>query len=132
MHAPRLPADVALFDKTFHPEGPDASPRLDTRAWALTNTRYLLGIADLDSSLNRAFDPVLRRFRPIERFNFVRRRGVSQPQSGADIKLIEDPDGPYCLFEFTGALPLGRSAPTTTKPSNNWPPSLLIPTKPSS
>src|SRR5262249_543090 len=43
MQAPRLPGDLALFDKTFHPEGPDGSPRLDTRVWELTNTRYLLG-----------------------------------------------------------------------------------------
>jgi hypothetical protein len=108
MLAPRLPADLSQFDRTFHPETRDSSAHLDTRLWALTNTRYLLGVADIDLSLNRAFDPVLQRFHPVERFDFVPRPGISRPKTAGDLTFIDDPNGPYCLFEFTGALPRAK------------------------
>src|SRR5262249_13142275 len=52
--------------------------------------------------------PVLQRFRPVERFDFIPKPGILRPSTAADLNFIEDPNGPYCLFEFTGALPRAR------------------------
>jgi hypothetical protein len=108
MLAPRVPPDITLFNDTFHPENRDVPSTLSARAWRLTNTRYLLGIADRDHSLNRAFDPVFQRFQPVERFAFVPKPGIIRPKTADELNCIADPEGPYCLFEFTGALPRAK------------------------
>jgi hypothetical protein len=123
---PRMPEDLAQFntalqigikqddqghlmldDKTFYRLG---------RLWELSSTRYLVGPAffpagnsyvPMDQMLNAQFDPVQRRFRIIQKFDLKPRPGVDQAVQYSQIQAApsDDPNAPYALYEFTGALP---------------------------
>ena len=54
---PRMPEDLAAFEKALTPRDATNSLRVTIRAWQLTNTRYLLGAAGFCLSLNRQSDP---------------------------------------------------------------------------
>src|SRR5579859_6680467 len=79
-------------------------PRV-TRHWQLTNTRYLLGATGFLDLLNHQFDPTQQRFRVQERFNIVPKPGVEHPTKLEELTAVVDTNGPFALFEFTGALP---------------------------
>ncbi len=74
------------------------------RLWELTNTRYVLGMANLaqfgptTNFLNQLFDPVQKRFQVRMAFDFAK-----TPED--TVTTVPKPDGPFALFEFTGALP---------------------------
>jgi hypothetical protein len=101
---PRMPEDLAAFDTKFFPQSSAELPRV-TRHWQLTNTRYLLGAAGFLDLLNRQFDPVQHRFRVAERFNIVPKPEVARPTKLEELTAVPDTNGPFALFEFTGALP---------------------------
>jgi hypothetical protein len=82
-------------------------------------TRYLLGPAKLLDSLNEGLDPVQRRFRIARAFNVVPARegarsasvsvlGASREVDLSGLTAVLDTNGPYAVFEFTGALPRAR------------------------
>jgi hypothetical protein len=69
------------------------------RLWELTNTRYLLGMAGpFADVLNQQLDPGKRRFHLHTTFT------LSQDPAG-NIGARVEPNGPFGLIEFTGALP---------------------------
>ena len=115
---PRMPMDLAAFEGALCV--PDASQRSRmTRRWQLTNTRYLLGPAKLLDTLNKEFDPDQRRFRIARAFAVVPARegassasvsvfGASREAALDGLTTVLDTNGPYAVFEFTGALPRAR------------------------
>jgi hypothetical protein len=107
---PRVPEDLAAFEATLQPwMAPPHDikdlPRLTTRRWQLTNTRYLIGVADLLNPLNQQIDPQEHRFRIAERFAIVPKPGEANPTKLEQLTAVQDTNGPFALFEFTGALP---------------------------
>jgi serine/threonine protein kinase len=104
---PRLPEDLAEFEKAFQLVTADTKNRL-ARRWQLTNTRYLLGPVKYLDLLNDQFDPVQRRFRIAHTFELVPKRGVSEPRNLDELTARFSPTGPYAIFEFAGALSRAR------------------------
>jgi hypothetical protein len=104
---PRVPEDLAAFDSRFFPQSSADLVRV-ARHWQLTNTRYLLGAAAFLDLLNRQFDPTQHRFRIAERFDILPKAGVAHPTKLEELTGVPDTNGPFALFEFTGALPRAR------------------------
>lgn len=101
----RKPADLKAFEETFAPASPADFARVFPRYWQLTNTRYLVGENAFLPFLNTSLDPSQHRFRVVQRFNLKPKRGRPTPRDWADLGVVQDPNGDYALFEFTGALP---------------------------
>lgn len=94
---PRVAADKAAYEAAlaFAP----------LRRWELTNTRYLLGPAVLLDFLNQQVDPEQKRFRIALQFHIAPKPGVTRPTRYEDITAVVSTNGPFAVFEFTGALP---------------------------
>jgi len=75
------------------------------RQWQLTSTCYLIGPAAFLDGLNTGVDPVLHRFRIARRFSIVPKPGITQPVKLEELTAVLDDNGPFAVFEFTGALP---------------------------
>jgi hypothetical protein len=58
--------------------------------------------------LNGQIDPVQKRFRIAQRFEIVPRPGVSNPTHFEQLTALMNPDGPFAIMEFTGALPRAK------------------------
>lgn len=104
----RMPEDLAAFETALQPRDLADIPRLLPRKWELTNTRYLLGPADLLDFLNRQMDPGRSRFRIAERFQLVNKPGVATPTKLEELTAVPATNGMFAVFEFTGALPRAR------------------------
>ncbi|HEU5395936.1 MAG TPA: hypothetical protein VFV81_02125, partial [Verrucomicrobiae bacterium] len=102
---PREPIDLEAFERSLIPHTM-ADVSLFTRFWQLTATRYLLGPAGYIDLLNSQIDPQQHRFRIAQRFNIVLKPGVEQfHQRLEELTAVVDDNGPFALFEFTGARP---------------------------
>jgi hypothetical protein len=101
---PRMPEDLAAYEGNFIPQNGTELPKI-ARHWQLTNTRYLLGAAGFLDVLNRQFDPTLQRFRIADRFNIVPKPETPHPTKLEELTATIETNGPFALFEFTGALP---------------------------
>ena len=115
---PRMPADLLAYrealrigikqnaagqyvlDETTFPEL--------TRLWELSNTRYLLGPAAFIDLFNSQFDPGKHRFSIVQRFDVLSKPGITQPTRLEELTAVANENGPYALFEFTGALPRAK------------------------
>ncbi len=105
---PRMPQDIATFEKAFAAPNATDFLRVTLRAWQLTNTRYLLGAAGFWFSLNQKSDPAHPPFRLAERFNLVPMAlSIPAPESG-QLTAVPAPDGAYALIEYTQALPRAK------------------------
>ena len=98
---PRVPQDIAAFEKAMAYDNTSNTLHRIVRRWELTNTRYLIGPAGLYQTLNKELDPQ-QRFRPLMLFEFY------QTQAGGPILTRTNSNGPFALFEFTGALPRAK------------------------
>jgi hypothetical protein len=101
---PRVGSDIATYENAVYSRSMTGL----VRQWQLTNTRYLLGAAGFLDPLNTEVDPVLHRFRIAQRFNIVPKPGITQPTKLEELTAVLDDNGPFALFEFTGALPRVR------------------------
>jgi hypothetical protein len=101
---PRIGSDLELYESAFLPSSGDKTYLL-TRHWQLTNTRYLLGPAGFLDVLNEQLDPAQHRFRIARRFTIAPKPGIEQVTKLEELNAVPDDNGPYALFEFTGALP---------------------------
>ncbi len=106
---PRTPADEAIYE-TILPPIPRSEDKvyLTARRWQLTNTRYLLGPAGFLVLLNERFDPLLHRFRIVQRFDVLPKPGIQQLTGLEELTAVPSNDGACALFEFTGALPRAK------------------------
>jgi len=105
---PRMPEDVDAFEKTFTPTGDADIARLVSRRWQLTNARYLLGPAEFLNTLNQRVDAAQHRLRIAERFDLAPGQGIARSGRLEELTAVPAADGPYALFEFTGALPRAK------------------------
>ncbi len=103
----RVPEDLAAYDAAFQPRAAGDFP-LVARRWQLTNTRYLLGAAGLLDLLNSYFDPAKKRFQIVQRFEITPKPGISQVTKLEELTAVPSTNGPFAMFEFTGALPRAK------------------------
>jgi hypothetical protein len=67
-----------------------------------------LGPADYLGFLNQQVDPGQQRFRIAERFQIVPKPGIERPMRLDELTAAPATNGPFALFEFTGALPRAK------------------------
>lgn len=100
---PRTPKDYNQLNQAFN-GALGGSPNqqgliLLPRLWQLTNTRYVLGLRALENNLNGELDPIGRRFQIKLIFN------IEPADNPSGYQIVNDPNGHFALYEFTGALP---------------------------
>jgi hypothetical protein len=105
---PRPPADMVAFEAAVRFDQTTNTIHRVTRRWELTNTRYLLGPTGFLEVLNQQLDPAQRRFRVALTFEIVARPGVTNPTKYEQLTAVAKPEGPFAIFEFTGALPRAK------------------------
>lgn len=115
---PRVGSDLETYESEFLPTSNDKAYLLGRR-WELTNTRYILGPAVYLDVLNQMFDPTQHRFRIFQRFTIVPKPGVVEATSLEELAAAPDTNGPYALFEFTGALPRAKLYANWQWPKND-------------
>lgn len=103
---PRVPEQENNYFQAFRPTGNDQYKV--ARLWELTSTRYLLGQAGFEQALNQQFDPAKKRFTLKQAFQFQPKPGVTKPGSADDITAQFSDNGPFAIFEFSGALPRAK------------------------
>jgi hypothetical protein len=112
----RTAANFEAFEDALAFHNTADTAYLVPRRWQLTNTRYLLGPAGYLDGLNSQFDPGQKRFSIVQRFSVLPKPGIANPYGISPEQFanylpadkdnaFSNPDGPYALFEFTGALP---------------------------
>ncbi len=101
---PRVGSDIATYESAVYSRTMQGL----ARQWQLTSTRYLIGPAGFLDALNSQIDPVQQRFHIAQRFNIVPKPGVSQPTKLEELTAVLDDNGPFAVFEFTGALPRAK------------------------
>lgn len=113
---PREPEDLLAYRTTLNATRGAHSVQdvvgmsyLEGRRWQLTNTRYLLGAAGWLDFLNQHVDPQHHSFRVVERFSMQPKPGVvGQPSDFSQLAAVPATNGPFALYEFTGALPRAK------------------------
>jgi hypothetical protein len=108
---PRKPQDLSAFEKALTPGTNASDSRLTVRRWQLTNTRYVVGTMHFLDYFNHQLDPEQQRLHAVERFKLAARPGyggAGLPLTTADVIAVPATNGPFALFEFTGALPRTR------------------------
>lgn len=105
---PRQPQDMVTYDETLSSTNLSERARLAARKWELTNTRYMLGAAEPEEAVNRQLDPLKHRFRIAQRFRLVAKPGVERVNGLDEISAEFDPNGPFAIYDFTGALPRAK------------------------
>jgi hypothetical protein len=105
---PRKPVDFAAYM---------AAPSLVTnttphmsylKMWRLTNSRYILGLADDLSTWNDDIGQSNQELRIVERFNLAPKPGVTNTADLSNWTAVPDANGLFALFDFTGALPRAK------------------------
>jgi hypothetical protein len=103
------PIDLVAFENALRFDGTSNTLHLIARRWQLTNTRYLLGAAASMKNLNEVIGRAAGQFRVLQRFEIVPKPGLKQETYQCeDLVVRSNPNGPYALFEFAGALPRAR------------------------
>jgi hypothetical protein len=102
----RRPEDYVQFEeRTFAFNGDPARARLQDRHWELTNTRYIIGLAAYEGSLNEIGPG---KFRVHSRYELAPKPGVVNFSSLEQLTAQPKPDGSIALFELTNALPRAK------------------------
>jgi hypothetical protein len=104
---PRMTENLVSYEKALQLRGQDTL-HLVPRRWELTNTRYLLGVADFLELLNRGLDAGKNRFKIVMRFDIGPRPEVVRPTRLEELTAFPSTNGTYALFEFTAALPRAK------------------------
>jgi hypothetical protein len=115
---PRVGSDLQLYEENFLPISEDKTYLLP-RHWQLTNTRYLLGPAGYLDVLNQQLDPQQHRFRIARRFAIEPKPGIEHVTKLEELNAVPDDNGPYALFDFTGALPRAKLYSNWQLPMND-------------
>jgi hypothetical protein len=103
---PRKPRDVAAFAKALPPAtGVEGFPNL-SRMWQLTDTRYVLGQAEMMDVFNQTVTQ--GQLRIVKRFDIVPKAGATAPNAISRLTASLDDNGHFALFEYTGALPRAK------------------------
>ncbi len=115
---PRMAADLKAYLTALAPDGSPEGALHIAREWQLTNTRYLLGPAGYLNSINEQLDPAKKRFSIAKRFNVIPKPDADISElnqemqhgvfRGEKFTALENENGEYALFEFSGALPRAK------------------------
>ena len=107
VQAPRMSADHEAFERRFTITSDTNTHYLAGRRWELTNTRWILGGTNDVSFFNQKLDPGKGRFSSTNLFSIGLRSDIRNPSSPSyeDLTTQLEPNGPYCLIRFDGALP---------------------------
>jgi hypothetical protein len=104
--APRMPLlDSSYLGDFLVRSRTDPSPA--TRLWQLTNTRYVLADASMESVLNQFGEPK-NSFRTVMRMDLVVKPGIIQFEDAGDMTVKTNGQGALALLEFTRALPRAK------------------------
>jgi hypothetical protein len=104
--APRMPLlDGSYLGNFLVRSRTDPSPA--TRMWQLTNTRYVLADASMESVLNQFGEPK-NSFRTVMRMDLVVKPGITQFEDAGDMTVKTNSQGALALLEFTRALPRAK------------------------
>jgi hypothetical protein len=106
MEMPRVPEDLADFQKQLNKESGAASLPHFARAYQLTNTRYLLAPVGFGNFWDATLPQTPMQL--ITRFNVVPRPGVVRATKIDEITVVTDPAGTYALYTFPAALPRAK------------------------
>ncbi|MDA7620567.1 YfhO family protein [Verrucomicrobia bacterium] len=117
---PRPPKMDLEFGSAFAPQGNHEFDKY-TRLWELTSTRYIFGMTGYLDYLNTQFDPEKNRFKLHTQFNFAPKPGKENDSGmGADdLQTVILTNGPFAIFEFTGAFPRAKLYNDWRKPESD-------------
>ena len=117
---PRPPKMDLEFGSAFAPQGNHEFDKY-TRLWELTSTRYIFGMTGYLDYLNTQFDPEKNRFKLHTQFNFAPKPGKENDSGiGADdLQTVIQTNGPFAIFEFTGAFPRAKLYNDWRKPESD-------------
>lgn len=110
----RMPADLMAYENAWSSRGTAGL----LRRWELTNTRYLLGPAGFFDALNQQLDPAQKRFGVKLPFDLAYKPETERKLRSGELKreqiklehftAVANPNGPYAVGEFRGALPRAK------------------------
>jgi hypothetical protein len=106
MEMPRVPEDLAAFQKQLNKESGAASLPHFARAYQLTNTRYLLAPMGFGNFWNMTLpqDPM----ELITRFSVVPKPGIVRATKIDEVTVVTDPAGKFGLYKYPSALPRAK------------------------
>ncbi|MGO8701912.1 MAG: hypothetical protein ACLQVY_29875 [Limisphaerales bacterium] len=119
---PRTPEMDKAYLKNFELAGSDIRttdlwPAM--RLWQLTNTRYILSMANTVDFLNARVDPIHHSFRLQTLFDIHRKVDASSLADYGDLTVEEGPKGTYAMAEYTAALPRAKLFARWEAPTND-------------
>lgn len=102
----RRPEDYVQFEeRTFQFNGDPSRAHLQDRHWALTSTRYIVGLSAYEQAL-REIAP--GKFKVHSRYTLAPKPGITEPRTLEQLTVQPKEDGPIALFELTNALPRAK------------------------
>ena len=108
VEVPRMPEDLSAFKKAFETPDTNRPYFLISRAWQLTNTRYVFAPVHFAPLWNSADYLAGEHLRMISRFDIVPRSGIAKANTVSDLTAVTMPQGRFALYEFAGALPRAK------------------------
>ena len=105
---PRPRQDEIAFKSALYFDRSTNTVHRIARYWELTNTRYLLGPTAYLDVLNQQVDPVRHRFRIAATFELAAKPGIANPVGLEELTAVISTNGPFAVFDFTGALPRAK------------------------
>jgi hypothetical protein len=105
---PRKPVDFASYMTAPSAIHNSTAHQSYLKMWRLTNTRYVLGLADELESWNQDIGQSNQQFRIAARFDLVPKPGVTNTTELDNWTARLDDNGAFALFDFTGALPRAK------------------------
>jgi hypothetical protein len=105
---PRTPEDLSAFKKVYQKEDTNTPYFNISRAWKLTNTRYILSPIGFSLFWNGQSYLAGSQLQIVSRFEIVPKPGVSKIGSYSQLTAYPTPSGSYALFEITNTLPRAK------------------------
>ncbi len=103
----RMPEDLSEYVDSFKPNS-IADATLVARQWQLTNTRYLLGAANIPDFLRRNLGDAAPPIKIINRFNVVPKPGGVYTTAMDQMTAVLATNGDYAVFEYPYTLPRAK------------------------
>lgn len=104
---PRMPQDLKAFLTAMVDANPTNFGPL-SRAWQLTNTRYILAPVDFGDYWNTQHYLASTALRIVTRFAIVPKPGITAVTKADQLTAVLASDGNFGLFELAGALPRAK------------------------
>lgn len=105
---PRMPEDMSAFSKMFRRHDTNEPYQPLSRAWQLTNTRYIIAPGNFEIYWNKKYYLTQAQLNPVARFEIVPKEGVEKVTSVSQLTARIEPNGRFGLFELENALPRAK------------------------